>query len=48
VAVPDFANFQAPLKAYAPPNWKGQAHISFVMQDAGPDARAKIMLRQHR
>jgi hypothetical protein len=48
VAVPDFANFQVPLKTYAPPNWKGQAHISFVMQDAGPDARAKILLRQHK
>jgi len=48
VAVPDFASFQISLKTYAPPNWKGQAHIAFVMQDVGPDARAKIMLRAHK
>jgi xylan 1,4-beta-xylosidase len=45
VALPDFASFEAPLKAYAPPNWKGEAHIALVMQNAGPTARAKITLR---
>jgi xylan 1,4-beta-xylosidase len=45
VAVPDFAAFHLPLKTYAPPGWTGQAHISFVMQNAGPTARAKFLLR---
>lgn len=45
VAVPDFANFRIPLKSYAPAGWTGQAHISFVMQNAGPEAHAKILLR---
>ena len=44
-AVPDFVHFQIPLKAYAPPDWNGQAHIAFIMRDAGPTARAKITLR---
>jgi hypothetical protein len=45
VAVPDFASFRIPLKTYAPPGWTGTVHVSFVMRDAGPEARAKILLR---
>lgn len=45
VAVPDLANFRVPLKTYAPSGWAGQVHISFVMRNAGPGARAKIALR---
>ena len=45
VAVPDLERFKIPLRTYAPPDWKGQAHIAFVMRNAGPTARAKITLR---
>jgi xylan 1,4-beta-xylosidase len=45
VAVPDLAGFRIPLKTYAPSGWDGKVHISFVMENAGPGVRAKIMLR---
>lgn len=45
VAIPDFAAFKIPLKTYAPPGWTGTVHVSFVMRDAGPSARATILLR---
>jgi hypothetical protein len=44
-AVPDFASFHIPLKTYAPPNWNRQAHLAFIMRNAGPTAREKITLR---
>jgi hypothetical protein len=45
IAVNDLAAFQIPLKQNAPPGWKGKAHIGFIMQNAGPGTRAKIILR---
>jgi hypothetical protein len=45
VAVADPTNFQLPLKKYAPAGWTGKVHISFLMNDTGPDTRAKFALR---
>ncbi|MBN2180643.1 MAG: hypothetical protein JW715_01920 [Sedimentisphaerales bacterium] len=45
VAVNDLSKFQIALKKLAPSNWKGKAHISFIMQNAGAGTRAKIILR---
>jgi xylan 1,4-beta-xylosidase len=45
VAVPDFGRFQVPLKEYAPSGWGGKVHISFLMQHAGPGARARFTVR---
>jgi xylan 1,4-beta-xylosidase len=44
--VANFAKFQLPLKAAAPAGWAGRASLTFILQDAGPDARAKITIRQ--
>ncbi|MBN2212602.1 MAG: hypothetical protein JW723_00030 [Bacteroidales bacterium] len=44
-AVDDFGEFRLPLKESAPAGWKGKAHIGFIMQNAGPGTRAKIILR---
>jgi hypothetical protein len=44
--VNDFSKFNISLKENAPPNWKGKAHISFIMQNAGVGTRAKIILRK--
>jgi xylan 1,4-beta-xylosidase len=45
ISVKNFAEFPIPLKEKAPAGWKGKAHISFIMQNAGPGARMKIVLR---
>jgi xylan 1,4-beta-xylosidase len=46
IAVKNLADFQIPLQEYAPDGWKSKAHISFIMQNAGPGTRAKIGLRK--
>lgn len=46
IAVKNMAEFQIPLQEYSPDGWKGKAHISFIMQNAGPGTRAKIVLRK--
>jgi xylan 1,4-beta-xylosidase len=45
VAVDDLASFRIGLRQHAPAGWTGKAHIAFLMQNAGPGARAKITLR---
>jgi len=45
VGVTDLASFQIPLAEHAPDGWDGEAHITFIMQDAGEGTRAKIKLR---
>jgi xylan 1,4-beta-xylosidase len=45
IRVNDLAEFQIALKKLAPENWKGKAHITFIMQNAGQGTRAKIILR---
>jgi hypothetical protein len=45
VAVGDLAEFEIPLKAMAPDGWQGTAQITFILQNAGAGARAKIALR---
>lgn len=45
VAVADLAKFRVDLKKYAPAGWSGKAHITFIMQNAGPGTRAKITVR---
>ena len=47
-AVPDLGKFQIPLKKYAPAGWSGEAHISFLMQNTGPDSRVKFTVRPAR
>jgi hypothetical protein len=44
--VKDFAKFRIPLKTNAPAGWSGKAHISFIMQNAGVGAVAKITIHQ--
>src|ERR1035438_5624730 len=41
-----FAKFRIPLKTNAPAGWSGKAHISFIMQNAGVGAVAKITIHQ--
>jgi len=45
ITVSDLADFQIPLAEHAPDGWDGEAHIAFIMQDAGPGTRARIKLR---
>ena len=45
IAVNNLAGFQIPLRENAPANWKGKAHLSFIMQNAGPGTRTKMVLR---
>jgi hypothetical protein len=45
VAVADLARFRVDLKKYAPANWAGKAHLSYIMQNAGVGTRAKITVR---
>lgn len=45
-AIPDFSTFLLPLKSNAPATWLGIADLTFIMQDAGIDARAKITIRR--
>ena len=45
MAVTDLAKFQVNLKKYAPAGWNGKAHLTFLMQNAGPGTRAKITVR---
>ncbi|MBN1362238.1 MAG: hypothetical protein JW993_16705 [Sedimentisphaerales bacterium] len=46
VAVEDLAAFEIGLKQHAPENWQGKAQITFILQNAGAGARAKIILRR--
>jgi hypothetical protein len=39
VGVGGLARFQVPLAASAPPDWEGTAHITFILQNAGPGGR---------
>jgi xylan 1,4-beta-xylosidase len=45
VAVPDLAKFQIPVKKLAPAGWTGKVHISFLLQQAGRGAQAKLSVR---
>lgn len=45
VKVGDLARFQMPLAEHAPDGWRGTAHITFILRNAGPGAMAKITLR---
>jgi xylan 1,4-beta-xylosidase len=45
VAVGDFARFQIAVKKNSPADWTGVVHITFLMQDAGPETRARIVIR---
>jgi hypothetical protein len=45
-AVPDFGTFLLPLRSNAPAHWAGTADLTFIMQDAGADARAKIIVQR--
>jgi hypothetical protein len=45
VPVGDLGRFQVAIKKSAPAGWAGTVHITFLMRDAGPEARAKIVLR---
>jgi hypothetical protein len=47
-AVPDFSTFLLPLNSNAPASWVGTADLTFIMQDAGIDARAEITIRRVR
>ena len=44
MAVGDLARFQIAVKKNAPADWTGTVHITFLMQDAGPGTRARIVL----
>ena len=48
VAVPNIAKFRIPLREKAPAGWSGEVQLSFLMQDTGPDTRAKFTLRNAR
>jgi hypothetical protein len=45
ISVDDLAKFKITLKEHSPENWKGKAHITFIMQNGGVGTRAKIILR---
>jgi len=45
VAVGNLASFQIRPKEYAPANWGGRAQVTLIMQNSGPDTRAKFMVR---
>lgn len=45
VAVADCTGFDIPVRAHAPSGWDGRAILTFVLQNAGPTARAKIVVR---
>ena len=45
IAVEDLSAFQIPLNENAPSEWKGKAHIGFIMHNAGSGTRAKINMR---
>ncbi len=45
VAVPDLARFTVELSRYAPQGWTGRAQILLIMQNAGPEARATVLIR---
>ena len=45
IAVDDLARFTIPVAAHAPDGWGGVAHLTFILQNAGAGARAKITLR---
>jgi xylan 1,4-beta-xylosidase len=44
--VKDFSSFRIPLKANAPAGWSGEAHLSFIMHNAGAGAVTTITVRQ--
>lgn len=46
VPVPDLARFTVDLRRHAPAGWTGKAHLSFIMQNAGPGTRARFSLRR--
>lgn len=48
VRAADLASFHLPLADLAPAGWKGRAILTFIMRDAGPDARARITLSRAR
>jgi hypothetical protein len=45
-AVPDLRQFRVPVRELAPKGWKGEAQITFLMQNAGEGARAKFVVRR--
>jgi hypothetical protein len=44
-AVADLSKFQIAVKKYAPADWAGTVHITFLMQNAGSGTRARIAVR---
>jgi Glycosyl hydrolases family 39 len=46
IALPDIANFQIPVRTYAPAGWAGKAQIAFILQNAGSGTRARIKVRR--
>ena len=44
VGISNLANFQVNLSDYAPANWSGRAQITFIMQNAGNNTRAKFAI----
>jgi len=46
VRVPDFSRFRIRPGDYAPEGWTGRVLMTFLMQRAGTDTRAKITVRR--
>lgn len=45
VAVADCTRFEIPVAKYAPHGWDGRVIITFILQNAGPNVRAKVAVR---
>lgn len=43
--VSDLAEFELDVMKHAPSDWAGKALITFILQNAGPDVRAKVTVR---
>jgi len=48
VEVSDLTRFRVPLEDQAPDGWEGTAHVSFYMQNTGPETHAKFTTRPAR
>jgi len=48
VEVPDLDRFRVGLAEQAPAGWGGTAHLSFYMENTGPDTHAKFTIRAAR
>lgn len=45
IQVLDLAEFEIPLASYAPENWSGRVQLTVMMQNAGVNTRAKVIIR---